>query len=121
MKYFCGSKFTLCITNCWYKKDMRLEALRNTGKPKLEEEGFSLDVCTEAEIDGVATLSQKEKNALKMIVRQRQLNQPTGKPSQSNSFNASVNICLHIFSTRVRNPSSTVLLRFFLFCVFGTL
>jgi hypothetical protein len=42
-----------------------------TGKPKLEAEGLLLDVCTEQEIDGVAALTRQEKNALKMVVRQR--------------------------------------------------
>jgi hypothetical protein len=43
-----------------------------SGSPKLEAQGFLLSVCKEEEIDTVADLSPQEKNALKMVVRQRQ-------------------------------------------------
>jgi hypothetical protein len=42
-----------------------------SGTPLLNVAGFALEVCTEAEVDGVQTLSLAQKNALKMAVRRR--------------------------------------------------
>ena len=46
-------------------------ALVASGTPKLETEGLLLSACNEVEIDTVASLTPQEKNALKMVVRQR--------------------------------------------------
>ena len=42
-----------------------MEALVNSGKPLIEAEGIFLPYCSEAQIDGVETLSVQQKNALK--------------------------------------------------------
>jgi hypothetical protein len=47
------------------------QALVQSGTSKLEADGLLLDFCTEAEIETVMSLSPQEKNALKMLVRQR--------------------------------------------------
>ena len=42
-----------------------MEALVDSGKPLIEAVGIFLPYCSEAQIDGVETLTVKQKNALK--------------------------------------------------------
>jgi len=42
-----------------------MEALVDSGKPLIEAEGIFLPYCSEAQIDGVETLTVQQKNALK--------------------------------------------------------